>query len=118
MNDVTLGQLQESVLKFRDEREWKQFHNPKDMAVSLCMEAAEVLELMQWKNGEELVGHLAKKKEELGDELADVMHAVLLLAADNGTLIWARAFMRKMEKNVAKYPVEKARGKATKYTEL
>jgi dCTP diphosphatase len=117
MNDVTLGQLQESVLKFRDEREWKQFHNPKDMAISLCMEAAEVLELMQWKNGEELVGHLAKKKEELGDELADVMHAVLLLAADNGIDLGA-AFMKKMAKNIAKYPVEKARGKATKYTEL
>jgi dCTP diphosphatase len=117
MNETTLNQLQDAVLRFRDEREWKQFHNPKDMAISLAIEAAEVLELMQWKNGKDLLDHLAEKKEDLADELSDVLHAILLLAADNQIDLGA-AFMKKMEKNVAKYPVEKARGKSTKYTEL
>src|SRR5262249_53490125 len=79
---TTLKQLQDVALKFRDEREWKQFHNPKDLAVSLSIEAAELMELMQWKNGPELVAHLLKRKEDVGDELSDILHAVLLLAAD------------------------------------
>jgi dCTP diphosphatase len=114
---TTLKQLQDVALKFRDEREWKQFHNPKDLAVSLSIEAAELLELMQWKNGPELVAHLVKRKEDVGDELSDILHAALLLAADLDVDL-AGAFVRKMEKNEKKYPVEKARGQAKKYTEL
>ena len=117
MNTTTLKQLQDAVLKFRNEREWGQFHNPKDLAVSLSIEAAELLELMQWKNGPELVKHLTHKKEDVGDELSDILHAVLLMAADLDIDL-ADAFVKKMGKNEKKYPVEKARGQAKKYTEL
>jgi NTP pyrophosphatase (non-canonical NTP hydrolase) len=102
---------------FRDERDWKQFHNAKDMAVSLALEAAEVLELTQWKNDAELRKYLAEHTEKLADELSDVLYWVLMLAHDHGIDL-ARAFEKKIEKNRKKYPVEKAKGVARKYTEL
>ena len=105
------------VLKFRDERDWKQFHNPKDMALSLSLEAAELLELMQWRNGAELEAHLRASKERLGEELADVLGWILLLANDQ-EIDLAEAFAKKIELNKRKYPVEKARGSAKKYDEL
>jgi NTP pyrophosphatase (non-canonical NTP hydrolase) len=117
MNDATIAQLTELVLKFREERDWKQFHNPKDQALSLCLEAAELLELMQWRNGTELQTHLQSVRDRLGEELADVLGWVLLLAHDQSIDLSA-AFERKIELNREKYPVEKARGVATKYTEL
>jgi NTP pyrophosphatase (non-canonical NTP hydrolase) len=117
MNDATINQLTQLVLRFREERDWKQFHNPKDQAVSLCLEAAELLELMQWRNGDELNAHLRSIKERLGEELADVLGWVLLLAHDQGIDL-GTAFERKIRINSEKYPVEKARGVATKYTEL
>lgn len=117
MNQQTLADLTELVLKFREERDWKQFHNPKDQALSLCLEAAELLELMQWRNGEELQAHLDTSRQRLGEELADVLGWVLLLAHDQQIDLGA-AFQRKIELNRQKYPVEKARGVATKYTDL
>jgi NTP pyrophosphatase (non-canonical NTP hydrolase) len=117
MNDATIAQLTDLVLKFREERDWKQFHNPKDQALSLCLEAAELLELMQWRNGPELDEHLTKNRERLGEELADVLGWVLLLAHDQDIDLSA-AFARKIQLNREKYPIEKARGVATKYTDL
>lgn len=111
---ASLTQLAEA---FRQERDWKQFHNPKDMAVSLALEAAELLELMQWKNGEELSAHLREHREKLEDELSDVLYWVLMLAHDHGIDL-KQAFARKIEKNEKKYPVGKAKGRAKKYTEL
>jgi NTP pyrophosphatase (non-canonical NTP hydrolase) len=113
----TLKQLTDAALAFRDERDWKQFHNPKDLAIALSLEAAEVLELMQWKAGQELADHIEKKKGDLADELSDVLHAVLLLAADHDIDL-GDAFLKKLEKNRKKYPVHKAHGQAKKYTEL
>ena len=113
----TLAQLTRLVLRFREERDWKQFHNPKDQALSLCLEAAELMELMQWRNGPELDAHLTKIRERLGEELSDVLGWVLLLAHDQGIDLTS-AFERKIRINSKKYPVEKARGVATKYTEL
>jgi NTP pyrophosphatase (non-canonical NTP hydrolase) len=109
--------MTESLLRFRDERDWKQFHTPKDQALSLCLEASEVLELMQWRNGEELEAFLRESRPRLGEELADVLGWVLLLAHDQGIDLRA-AFERKLEINKAKYPVERARGVATKYDQL
>jgi NTP pyrophosphatase (non-canonical NTP hydrolase) len=106
-----------ATLKFRAKRNWQQFHTPKELALCLSLEAAEVVELMQWRDGEALRKHLAENKEALADELSDVVHAVLLLAHDNGIDLGA-AYLRKMEKNAVKYPVEKAKDRATKYTEL
>jgi NTP pyrophosphatase (non-canonical NTP hydrolase) len=117
MSQATLSQLTDLVLRFREERDWKQFHNPKDQALSLCLESAEVIELMQWRNGDELQAHLASIRERLGEELADVLGWVLLLAHDQ-QIDLAAAFERKIRINREKYPVAKAKGVATKYTDL
>ena len=114
---ASIPELTDLVLKFRHDRDWKQFHNPKDMALSLALEAAEVLELMQWKNGQELLDHLRDKHARLGEELADVMFWVLAMANDFQIDI-AEAFRQKIATNQQKYPVHKARGVSTKYTEL
>ena len=116
-SDPTLADLLAAALKFRDEREWKQFHNFKDLAVTLCLEAAEVLEHAQWKNAAELERHLKEKHEDVADELADVLH-VLLLLAEHAKVDLADAFGRKLAKTAKKYPVDKARGSAKKYHDL
>lgn len=112
-----IRKLTDLVVAFRDARDWKQFHNPKDMAISLALEAGEVLEHFQWKSDTEIQSHIESKREELGDELADVLYWVLLMANDTDVDI-AAAFERKLAKNGEKYPVEKSQGKHTKYTEL
>jgi dCTP diphosphatase len=117
MSKPTLEDLTKLVLDFREERDWKQFHNPKDMALSLSLEAAELLELMQWRNGAELDAHLRSIRERLGEELADVLGWILLLANDQ-QIDLADAFAKKIELNKRKYPVEKAKGSAKKYDEL
>jgi dCTP diphosphatase len=114
---TSLEDLTKLMLAFRDEREWAQFHNPKDVALSLTLEAAELLELMQWRSGTDLVEHLRRNREAVEDELADVLGWVLVLAHDQGIDL-AEAVKNKLRKNAAKYPVEKARGVAKKYTEL
>src|SRR5205085_9666116 len=108
MSKTTLDDLTKLVLDFREERDWKQFHNPKDMALSLSLEAAELLELMQWRNGSELQEHLAANKVRLGEELSDVLGWILLIASDQGIDL-ADAFAKKIELNKRKYPIEKAK---------
>lgn len=112
-----LQAMTERLLKFRADRDWEQFHNPKDQFLSLALEAAEVLELAQWKSGDELEQHLADRAEDLEDELCDVLGWVLLISSDRGIDLRA-AFERKMVKNEAKYPVEQSRGSARKWTEI
>jgi NTP pyrophosphatase (non-canonical NTP hydrolase) len=116
---ATLDDLARLVLEFRHERDWKQFHNPKDQALSLCLEAAELLELMQWRNGDELEKHLATPavRQLLGEELADVLGWILLIAADQ-KIDLAAAFEQKIALNKTKYPIHKSKGSAKKYTEL
>lgn len=113
----TLADLQKSITAFRDARDWKQFHNPKDVALSLVLEAAEVMEHFQWKKPEEIEKHLCTHKGEVADELADVLYWVLLMSHDLKIDILS-ALDKKMKKNEAKYPVAQAKGKHTKYTEL
>lgn len=105
------------MLEFREARDWKQFHNPKDLALSLVLESAEVLEHFQWKNGKELEEYIATHKAEIGEELADTLYWVLLLSHDLGIDVFD-ALEKKMDKNEAKYPVEKAKGSHAKYNEL
>lgn len=112
-----LNELQDLIIKFRDDRDWKQFHNPKDLAISLVLESTEFLEHFQWKNEKEIKEHLKNRKEDVSEELADVLYWVLLIAYDLNIDL-DRALVKKMAKNQAKYPVEKSRGKHTKYTEL
>ena len=115
MSDIK--ELTERIKRFRDERDWFQFHNHKDMALSLMLEAAEVLEHFQWKSTEEIEQHAREHKEELADELADVA-AFLFELADNLGIDLGVAIQRKLQKNEKKYPVEKSRGRHTKYTQL
>jgi dCTP diphosphatase len=112
-----LNELQDSVVKFRDEREWKQFHNPKDTSLSLVLEAAELMEHFQWKNAEEIEAYLKTNKSDVAEELSDVLYWVLLIAHDLNIDL-PKAFKAKLKKNGEKYPVAKSKGKHTKYTKL
>lgn len=109
--------LTEKIKKFRDERDWKQFHNHKDLALSLVLEAAEVLEHFQWKKPEEVEAHAVNCKEEVADELADVACHLFELA-DGLKIDLPLAIEQKLIKNAQKYPVEKSKGKITKYNRL
>ena len=104
----------EQVLKFRDDRNWKQFHNPKDLAISISLEAAELLEIFQW-SAEDL--WCREKKEKVREELADVLNYCILMADICG-LDLDEIIQEKVRKNGEKYPVEKAYGNKEKYTEL
>jgi dCTP diphosphatase len=106
---ATLEELTVEVLRFRDERAWQQFHHPKNLAISVAVEAAELLELVQWREGDELQAHLREKQAEVGAELADILAYVLLLAHELDIDLGA-AFTAKMAANRAKYPPEAARG--------
>lgn len=112
MNEIK--QLTDQVLKFRDERDWQQFHNPKDLALSLSLEASELLETFQWKTSEEA---LDKNLGNMKDELADIFIYTLLFANQAGIDL-AEAVEQKIQKNIEKYPVDKAYGSNAKYTEL
>lgn len=112
-----LKQITERLIQFRKDRDWEQFHNPKDVAISLSLEASEVLECFQWKSEKEISDFISNNKEELGEELADVFNWVLLLSHDAGIDILEMA-SKKIDKNAKKYPVNKARGTHKKYTQL
>jgi NTP pyrophosphatase (non-canonical NTP hydrolase) len=116
-DSTTLKDLTDLALAFRSERDWQQFHNPKDVALSMSLEVAELVEIMQWRNGEELKQHLQKNRDHVGQELSDILGWVLLLAHDL-QIDLPIAFGEKMKQNAEKYPVDKARGIAKKYTEL
>ena len=103
------------VLQFRDARDWRQFHTPKDLAISMSLEAAELLEVFQWSGSD--VGCDETKLVKVRDELADVLSYCILMADVCG-LDLDKIMNEKVTKNEAKYPVEKARGNAAKYTEL
>jgi NTP pyrophosphatase (non-canonical NTP hydrolase) len=114
---MNLPELLKHIRAFRDERNWGQFHNPKDMAAALAIEAAELQEIFLWKTGDEIAGTATRKRLEIEDEVADI--AVYLLEfADNQGIDIEAAILAKLEKNAAKYPVEKAKGSSAKYTDL
>ena len=102
------------VLQFRDDRDWRQFHTPKDLAISMNLEAAELLEVFQW-SGADL--ECREKLGKIREELADVLSYCILMADVCG-LDLDEIMNEKVSKIEAKYPVEKARGNAAKYTEL
>jgi len=102
------------ILEFQRQRDWKQFHLPKNLAISLVLEAAEVLDVFQWTKDNELP---PDKKEQLAEELADVYYYLLLLAHETDVDI-KEAFKKKMEINEKRYPISKSKGSSKKYTEL
>ncbi len=112
-----IKQLTKKILDFRDARDWKQFHNPKDVALSLVLEATEVMEHFQWKNNKEIDEYLKTAKGDVAEELADVFYWVLLMSSDLKIDI-KLALEEKLKKNEIKYPVEKAKGRHTKYNRL
>lgn len=115
MSDIE--KIIERIKVFRDERDWMQFHDPKNMAVSLMLEASELLEHFQWKDKEEVEKYAKGNKEEIQDEIADIA-LYLFELADNLGIDLLNAMEKKIIKNEKKYPVEKARGRHTKYNKL
>lgn len=109
MKDIE--EIIQELLKFRNERDWEQFHNPKDLAVAINVEAGELLELFLWKNSEDA------NKEKIKEELADVFAFAFLLANKYGFNV-KEIVLDKIIKNGEKYPIEKAKGNAKKYNEL
>ncbi len=115
MKDIS--DITKRIIAFRDARDWKQFHNPKDCALSLVLEATEVMEHFQWKGKEEIEKYIVTNKVDIGDELADVLYWVLLMGNDLEIDVLG-ALEEKMKKNEEKYPVEKAKGNHIKYNNL
>lgn len=112
-----IEELTKRIIAFRDARDWKQFHNPKDLAISLVLEAGEVMEHFQWKNRKEMEEHLKTHKEDVADELADTLYWILLMGNDFNIDV-LKALDNKLKKIEEKYPVEKTKGKHTKYNKL
>ena len=111
---MTFEEVVEKALAFREERDWTQFHNPKDLAISISLEAAELLEVFEW-SGQDVT--VESKTERIKEELADVVIYCIYLADTLG-LDMPDAVSSKLDENARKYPAEKARGNARKYTEL
>jgi len=111
---LDMDNLKQAVIKFRDERDWGRFHNAKDLAISLNLEAGELLENFQWKSNEEAT---ETKTQEIKEEVADVM-IYLLLLCDELDIDLEEAVHSKLQVNAKKYPVEKSFGRKAKYNEL
>ena len=110
MNQETIDQ----ILKFRDDRDWKQFHNPKDLAISISLEAAELLEVFQW-SAEDVT--CSDKIDKIKEEIADVANYCVLMADACG-LDLDEIVREKIKRNEEKYPIEKSKGSKRKYTNL
>jgi NTP pyrophosphatase (non-canonical NTP hydrolase) len=112
-----MQEILEKIKAFRDERDWMKFHDPKNLAVSIVIEAAELLEHFQWKDEIAVEHHIARNREDIADEIADVAMYLVELA-DNLGIDLIKAMEAKLDKNAKKYPVAKAKGIATKYDKL
>jgi NTP pyrophosphatase (non-canonical NTP hydrolase) len=105
------------IKKFRDNRDWMQFHDHKNMAVSIIIEASELLEHFQWKTKEEVEIYVKNNLDEVKDEIADIA-LYLFELADNLNINLLDAMDKKLSKNEGKYPIEKSKGKHAKYNKL
>ena len=110
-----LKEMKEKFAHFLKERDWEKFHNPKDLAVALSVEANELLELFEWKTSEESFKLIKEKREEVASEVADIMHFLIAFSNATGIDLYEE-FMKKLEKNKQRYPKELVKGKAHKYT--
>lgn len=116
---TTIGEIRERVLAFARERDWEQFHSPKNLSMALAAETGELMEHFLWTESKDSAATLAdpKKRAKIEDELADVVIYALEFA-NIGGIDLAKAIEAKLAQNAAKYPVEKAKGRSDKYTEL
>lgn len=115
VNDVLNNDIIDKILRFRDERDWAKFHNPKDLAISVSIEAGELLECFQWKDDNHSLSE--ECLEEISDEIADV-YIYLLLLCDKLNIDTEQIILSKIEKNREKYPIDKSRGNSKKYNQL
>jgi len=115
----TINKLIDEVNDFRDERDWRQFHSIKDLALSLSIECSELLECFQWKNEVEIKNLLNdhKYKSKVADEIADISIYLLYLVSDLG-LELNEVILEKLKQNKRKYPIDKSKGSNKKYNEL
>ncbi|MCD6156774.1 MAG: nucleotide pyrophosphohydrolase [Euryarchaeota archaeon] len=116
---ASIKDLTERIVNFRDKREWKKYHTPKNLALSLVVEVGELLELLQWMTDEEILKKCVEEsyREKLEEELADVAIYLFLLSHELNIDL-ERAIAKKIRKNEEKYPVDKVKGIYKKYTEL
>ena len=112
-----LEDIIDKIVAFRQERDWKQFHTPRTLASSIAIEAGELLEIFQWSSDATQGADVERRQEDIRRELADIMIYCLLMANDLGINL-EEAITAKIVENGAKYPVEKAKGRREKYTEL
>jgi NTP pyrophosphatase (non-canonical NTP hydrolase) len=113
---MNLSDIKEEIIKFRDQRDWKQFHNPKDLATAIAIEAGELQEKFLWKSQEESY-EIWKNDIEVHEEFADILNYLILFAVECNIDV-EKIMMDKIAKNHAKYSVEKAKGSSEKYTKL
>lgn len=116
---TVIDDLIDEIVKFRDERDWRQFHTPKDLAAAIAIESAELQERFLWKSEALIAGELADppKMQKVVEELADVLIYSLLLAEGLEVDV-VQAIREKLAANAVKYPVAQSKGRAKKYTEL
>ena len=115
--DKDLQNLFETIISFRKQRDWEQFHNPKNLAISISLEAAELLENFQWKNMEESLKYALENKDKISEEVADLLIYIFYLCNDLG-IDFSEAIENKISENQKKYPVNKSKGNSLKYNEL
>ena len=115
MDSIT--KITEKIRTFRDDRDWMQFHNPKEIAAAIAIESAELQEIFLWKDYPESETAAREKQQAVADEIADIA-VYLFELADNLGLQLGKVMLEKMQKNAAKYPIDKSRGSNLKYNEL
>ncbi len=118
MNEETISKLTNVLIKFRDDRDWKQFHSHKDLLTALAIEVSELQEEFLWKSEDDITKMLkdSSKREAVSDEIADVFAYLLLIAEKTGVNL-EEALLAKVIKSNAKYPVEQVKGDSRKYNE-
>ena len=112
-----LEKIYRIITNFREERDWEKFHNPKNLAISISLEANELLEHFQWKDLEESLGYAKNNKDKISSEIVDILVYILYLCNDLNIDL-TKAIEKKIEENKAKYPVSKSKGNSTKYNQL
>jgi len=114
---MSIEEIIDKIINFRKQRDWDQFHNPKNLAISISLEAAELLENFQWKDLEESIKFAQDNKDKISEEVADLLIYIFYLCHDLG-IDFLDAIDKKIKENDKKYPINKSKGKSNKYNEL